>query len=69
MYDAYHNSTTKLLLLNVLSSHTKHHLFFDQTKILSKTQQYSTKFIKELIKIEKHINIINCKGDYTLTQT
>ena len=58
---------TNLQLLNSFKS--KHHICFDQTKILASTSHYSSRLIREASEIEKHHNNFNREGGYKLSQS
>ena len=64
--DTNHNWVNKYAIVeNSLNS--KHHICFDQTKILASTSHYSSRLIREAIEIEKHPNNFNREDGYKLS--
>ena len=53
--DTNHNPVNKYAIVEH-SFKSKHHICFDQTKILASTSHYSSRLIREAIKIEKNPN-------------
>ena len=61
-----HNQVNKSAIVEH-SFKSKHHICFDQTKILASTSHYSSRLIREAIEIEKHPNNFNREDGYKLS--
>ena len=68
MIDTNHNRVNKSTIAKH-SFKSKHHICFNQTKILASTFHYSSILIRESIKIEKHPNNFNQEDGYKLSRS
>ena len=59
--DTNHNRVNKSAIIEH-SFKSKHHICFDQNKILASTSHYSSRLIRESIEIEKHPDNFNREG-------
>ena len=66
--DTNHNQVNKSAIVEH-SFKYKHRICFDQTKIIASTSHYSSRLIREAIKIENHHNNFNREHGYKLSES